>query len=128
MMFLFYDSFECKFMFTRNVLHIRKIYEFQLRYYLIPKNGEYIFCHLRPPRPTFPYNRCASRKITDKRRRKNIVNILFCHFLSHEFYVRLEWKRVPSLHLKALRLKVYYFCHLRFYYQFFTFICTDVKF
>jgi hypothetical protein len=24
MMFLFYDSFECKFMFTRNVLHIRK--------------------------------------------------------------------------------------------------------
>lgn len=35
MMFLFYDSFECKFMFTRNVLHIRKIYEFQLWYYLI---------------------------------------------------------------------------------------------
>lgn len=35
MMFLFYDSFECKFMFTRNVLHIRKIYEFVLWYYLI---------------------------------------------------------------------------------------------
>lgn len=34
-MFLFYDSFECKFMFTRNVLHIRKIYDFVLCYYLI---------------------------------------------------------------------------------------------